>query len=134
MSQMTVLAEGESEFKERPRYRLLKPFYAPGDVFIPTEQPDGAPTEILYDGIPNPEMEPLNAAARANTKKWLDRLPTPIRGLDSAIAEAYTSGALRRPAPAGVEVIGQDGRPVRPEKRVMGAVHEQTTEIVSRPA
>jgi len=119
------------ETQERPRYRLLKPFYAEGDVFVPQDQPDGTSTEIIYDGIPNPEMEPLNGAARERMKQYLESLPTPIKGLDSAISEAYENGALRRPSNA-MEVVGQPGAERR--KSVMGTVRESNVEVVTRAA
>ena len=48
----------------RPRYRLLKPFYA-DDNYI------AEGVEIEYGGVPNEQMEPLNESAKARMTEFL---------------------------------------------------------------
>jgi hypothetical protein len=51
-----------------PRYRLIQPFYA-DDQLLPED------AEIIFDGVPNDGMQPLNAAAHERMEQWLRSLP-----------------------------------------------------------
>lgn len=53
--------------QELPRYRLIKPLYA-DDTFFDEE------TILDYDGTPNEFMQPLNDAARAQMRAFIDSL------------------------------------------------------------
>jgi hypothetical protein len=57
-------------YKDRPAYRILDVagFFGPDDQLWP----EGS--EIYFDGEPNEEMEPLNAAAQAKMLAYLEKL------------------------------------------------------------
>lgn len=63
-------------------YKLISPFYCDDTIFEPG--PDGL--EIVYDGVPNEGMEPLNELAR-------ERMTTYLKGLDDGMV---ASGRISR--------------------------------------
>jgi hypothetical protein len=68
---------------ETPKYRLVKPFYV-NDIGMYVEEG----REILWDGVPNEEMEPLNKAAEDRLKAYLATLE------EGRLAAGHTSSKI----------------------------------------
>lgn len=60
---------------ERAKYRVLDVagFYGDDDTLYTVDQ-DGYPAEIYFDGIPNEQLEPLNATAKERLDEYLNYL------------------------------------------------------------
>lgn len=119
---------------ERPAYRVLDPsgFYGDDDHLYPEGD------EIYFDGEPNEQMEPLNAAASERLLKYLttlddlakqkaEKLGQPFvgrpRSLDGAIAIATKEMRDQ------VSIMGARGRDTQVEKFTASAVPETGREV-----
>lgn len=104
---------------ERPRYRLIKPFYV-DDIFINEEE------EIFFDGVPNEAMEPMNEPALKKVAEFRATLPggkTPP--LETTVAKAMAE------RPREVTVVGQ-----RQEVPLMGNLNPDGSKLIesSKPS
>lgn len=102
---------------ELPRYRILNypGFFGPDDTLYP---PD---TEILFDGVPNEEMLPLNDAAK-------QRMIAYVKGLNDAhrsnMTERGLSPDIKRPTGLGeaIDVEAQVTKKIQIANASAGAV------------
>lgn len=70
--------QAQTATREMPAYRLLSPCYLEDD----TLHVEGE--EIIYLGIPNEEMAPLNEAAREASTAYLEHLDDAARAVSAA--------------------------------------------------
>ena len=81
--------------KEKPRYKLLKPFYV-NDQYISED------TEIEWTGVPNEQMEPLNDMA---VEKMTAYLSTLEGGRTPRVEDLMYQTMLKRPKEAAEVTI-----------------------------
>lgn len=76
--------------EELPKYRILNypGFFAENDTLYPAD------TEIIYDGVPNEQMLPLNDAAKKKMDAYLDGLEQAHR---ANMIERGMNPNIRRP-------------------------------------
>lgn len=97
--------EAPAVYTERPKYRLIQPFYAEDVLF-------GEGRVIFFDGVPNEAMEPLNDHAIAKTKEFLSHLAggkTPL--LEDAVFKAVNERPRNEMGAFGIVTADDDGKP-----------------------
>lgn len=111
--------------REKPRYRLLQPFYC-DDMYFAVDE------EIIFEGTPNEGMEPLNRAAEDKLDAWYASLPSRPRPLADVVADSVANRP-RDEAPKDVrQVVRASEASATP---VMGkGTSKQTVELVEKPA
>lgn len=72
------MPQAQTRQREMPLYRLLAPCYLEDDTL------HGEGEEIIYLGIPNEEMEPLNDPAREASTAYLEHLDDAARAVSAA--------------------------------------------------
>ena len=124
--------------KEKPRYKLLKPFYV-NDQYIAED------TEIEWTGVPNEQMEPLNDQAiermtaylltleggrtpRVEDLMYQTMLKRPREAAEITIPKAVQDipqmGNMRPSSEAGVKIMAE-APTVKLQKKLMGTIVEE---------
>lgn len=83
---------GRQAKKTYPVPRYLNPNDAsdwnyPQEGIIVVAQGKGMPRDIIFEGPPTPDMEPMDEEAQAITDKWRDKWVHPIEGLEGSYAD-----------------------------------------------
>ena len=124
--------------KEKPRYKLLKPFYV-NDQYIAED------TEIEWTGVPNEQMEPLNDQAiermtaylltleggrtpRVEDLMYQTMLKRPREAAEITIPKAVQDvpqmGNMRPSGDSGVKIMAE-APTVKLQKKLMGTIVEE---------